>query len=285
MLPVVGEMKFPLVDPVAFRVFGFEVRWYGVSYVVAFFLAYLVLRGLSRRGRWPVHPDRVVDVLFWGILGVMVGGRVGWMLFYASDRSFPMWFNIREGGMSYHGGLLGVVGAYWLYALRHGLRFRDLGDGLAVATGPGIAVVRVANFLNAELVGRPWDGPWAVRFPNYEIGKAWDGTFDAVLRHPSQLYQSLGEGLLTFLLVRWLMLSRGWGGGRVAAAFLVAYGGFRFLTEYFREPDRGIGYQWLGFTRGQWLCVGMVAAGVVAAVLLRRSRPMDPVDWSKQPAS
>ncbi|MCC7137079.1 MAG: prolipoprotein diacylglyceryl transferase [Planctomycetes bacterium] len=277
MIPVVAEMKFPLVDPVAFRVFGFEVRWYGVSYVVAFFLAYLVLRGLARRGRWPVAPERVVDVLFWGILGVMLGGRIGWMLFYASDRSFPAWFNIREGGMSFHGGLLGVVLAYWVYALREKVRFRDLGDGLALAVGPGIAVVRIANFLNAELVGRRWDGPWAVRFPRYEIGKVWDGTFDADLRHPSQLYQSLGEGLLTFLILRWLMLGRGWGGGRVSAAFLVCYGGFRFATEFFREPDAGIGYQWLHFTRGQWLCLAMVAVGVLVAFLLRRARPGAPV--------
>jgi phosphatidylglycerol:prolipoprotein diacylglycerol transferase len=285
LLAPLAEMPFPRIDPVAFEILGFQVRWYGISYLVAFGLAYLVLRDLARRGRWPVPPDRVGDVLFWGILGVFLGGRAGYMLFYASDKSLPAWFHIREGGMAFHGGLLGVVLAYVVYAIVKRVRFRDLGDGLALATPLGIFSVRLANFVNAELWGRPWDGPWAVRFPLYRIQEAWDGRWDTVTRHPSQLYQALGEGLLTFLILRWLMLGRGWGGGRVAAAFVFLYGAFRFVAEFFREPDRDIGYDALGLTRGQEFCLGMVVIGIVAMVLLRRSRPMPPPPWAKPAAS
>src|SRR5688500_18958681 len=127
---ILAEMPFPLIDPEAFRVFGFGVRWYGIAYVVSFALAAWVLRDLAKRGRWPVHPDRVLDVLFWGILGVWIGGRVGYMAFYAHDKSPIEWVKFREGGMAFHGGLAGVMLAYWLYAVKKGIRFRDLADGL-----------------------------------------------------------------------------------------------------------------------------------------------------------
>lgn len=274
---VLGEVPYPRIDPVLVG----PVRWYGVSYIVAFGLAYLVLRGLARRGRWPVHPDRVGDVLFWGILGVFLGGRIGYMAFYAEDKSFAEWFHVRSGGMAFHGGLAGVVIAYFVYALMHKIRFRDLLDGLALATAPGVFVVRLANFVNAELVGRPWDGPWAMKFPKYVIGHEETFTWDTVARHPSQLYQALGEGLINFLVLRWLMLGRGWGGGRIACAFLVLYGGLRFVAEYFREPDPQLGFQWLGMTRGQEFCAAMVVIGLVSSLLLRKSRNMSVIDWSR----
>ena len=287
MPALLAEIEYPIIDPEAFRVFGFGVRWYGIAYITAFALAAWVLWALARRGRWPVHPDRVLDVLFWGIVGVWVGGRAGWMIAYAPDgeRGFTDWFNFRRGGMAFHGGLAGVIVAYWWYAVRHKLRFRDLADGLALATPLGIAVGRLANFVNAELWGRPWDGPWAMRFPIYRINEPWDGVYDRVLRHPSQLYQMLGEGLLLFLTLRHLMLKRGWGGGWIACAFLVGYGAFRFVAEFFREPDADIGYQWLGMTRGQEYCALMVVLGLVAFVLLRKSRPMPTIDWTKTPPS
>lgn len=268
-----AELPYPIVDPEAFRILGFGVRWYGIAYIVAFALAALVLRGLARRGRFPVAPDRVLDFLFWGILGVWLGGRVGYMLFYAEDKSLGAWFQFREGGMAFHGGLAGVVLAYVVWAWRSKVRFRDVGDGLALATAPGIAVVRLANFVNAELPGRPWDGPFAMRFPRYRINEAWDGAYDTVLRHPSQLYQMLGEGVLLFFLLRYFMLRRGWGGGWIACLFLIGYGTMRFVTEFFREPDANLGYRWLGMTRGQEFCLLMIAVGGVAWFLLRRSRP------------
>lgn len=276
---LLAEWTYPRIDPV---VIG-PVRWYGVSYIVAFGLAYLVLRSLSKRGRWPVHPDRVGDVLFWGILGVFLGGRIGYMLFYAEDKSLSEWIHVQQGGMAFHGGLAGVLIAYVVYSIAKKIRVRDMLDGLSVAAAPGIFCVRIANFINAELVGRPWDGPWAMKFPKYVIGKEAEFKWDTVARHPSQLYQAIGEGLLSFLIVRWLMLRRNWGGGRVACAFIVLYGTFRFFTEFFREPDPQLGFQWLGMTRGQEFCVAMVMIGLVAyaCLLAVKSRNMPIIDWSK----
>lgn len=272
---LLAEIPYPRIDPV---IVG-PVRWYGVSYIVAFGLAYLVLRHLARLGRWPVHPDRVADVLFWGILGVFLGGRIGYMAFYAEDKAFPEWFAFRQGGMSFHGGFSGVALAYFVYAIVNRIRFRDLADGLALASAPGIAVVRLANFVNAELWGRPWDGPWAMRFPVYKINETWNGRWDTVLRHPSQLYQALLEGLVLFLVLRWLMLKRGLGGGRVISAFLAGYGALRFAAEYFREPDPQLGYELLGMTRGQEFCAAMVLLGLTLLVLLRKSPPMPIPPW------
>jgi phosphatidylglycerol:prolipoprotein diacylglycerol transferase len=267
---VLAEIPYPQIDPVIVRIGGFALRWYGVSYILAFALAYVVLRWLSKRGRWPVPPERVGDVLFWGILGVFVGGRLGYMAFYAEDKSPEHWVRVWEGGMAFHGGLLGVIVAYWIYAKVAKVRFRDLADGLALATPLGIFCVRLANFVNAELIGRPWDGPWAMRFPKYDLV-----TMEEVGRtppvHPSQLYQALTEGLLLFFLLRWLMIGRGWGGGRVAAAFTIGYGAFRFVTEFFREPDPQVGYFWGWATEGQLFCVGMVVLGTVALALLSRA--------------
>ena len=275
---LLAEIPYPRIDPVVFWI----VRWYGVSYILAFGLAYLVLRGLSKRGRWPVHPDRVGDVLFWGILGVFLGGRIGYMLFYAEDKSWSEWANVRQGGMAFHGGFLGVLIAFLVYSIVKKIRFRDVLDGLSLAAAPGIFCVRIANFINAELVGRPWDGPWAMKFPKYVIGKEADFKWDTVARHPSQLYQALAEGLFTFLILRWLMIKKNWGGGRIVSAFLVTYGALRFVTEFFREPDPQLGFQWLGMTRGQEFCAAMVVIGLLSFACLRaiRSRNMPVIDWS-----
>ena len=277
---MIAEIPYPVIDPV---IVG-PLRWYGVSYIAAFALAFLVLRMLSRRGRWPVPPDRVGDVLFWGILGVFLGGRIGYMVVYADDKSFLEWFKVRDGGMSFHGGMVGVIFAYFMFSIVRGIRFRDLGDGLALATPLGIFCVRIANFINAELWGRPWDGPWSMRFPIYKLGSPWDGRWDSVTRHPSQLYEAVLEGPVLFGLLWFLMLGRGWGGGRIGSVFLLGYGGFRFCTEFFREPDAQLGYQWLGMTRGQELCAAMFLVGLVFLALTWRSTKMETPPWAKAPA-
>ncbi len=276
---LLAEIPYPRIDPVLVG----PIRWYGLSYIAAFGLAFLVLKDLARRGRWPVPPEKVADVLFWGILGVFLGGRIGYMAFYAEDKSLGEWINFRQGGMSFHGGLIGVVSAYFIYAIVNKIRFRDLGDGLALATPLGIASVRIANFINAELWGRPWDGPWAMRFPVYKIGEAWNGKWDTVLRHPSQLYQAALEGLALFFVLRYLMLKRNWGGGYVGCAFLVGYGAFRFIAEFFREPDPQLGYELLGMTRGQEFCAFMIYLGIKSAVILRfrKSQPMPIAPWAE----
>jgi phosphatidylglycerol:prolipoprotein diacylglycerol transferase len=283
---VLAEIPYPQIDPVIVEIGkGFALRWYGVSYILAFALAYVVLRWLAQRGRWPVPPERVGDVLFWGIIGVFVGGRVGHVLVYAEDRSPGTWIRVWEGGMSFHGGLVGVIVAYWIYSRVTKIRFRDLADGLALATPLGIFFVRIANFINAELVGKPWDGPWAMRFPEYDL-KSMEVKGWTVPRHPSQLYEAFAEGLVLFSLLYVLMVKRRWGGGRVACAFLMGYGAMRFTTEFFREPDAHIGYFLGWLTVGQLLSLAMVVAGGIALALLPRapSAPLPPAAPPSAPA-
>ncbi|MDA1194342.1 MAG: prolipoprotein diacylglyceryl transferase [Planctomycetota bacterium] len=290
---MLAEITYPIIDPILLDLGPVKVRWYGVCYIIAFVLAALVLRGLSQRGRWPVPVHKVIDVLFWGILGVFVGGRLGYFLFYGLSLGYEWWqiIEVHKGGMSFHGGLLGVIVAYWVYAKKAGLPRGELFDGLSLATAPGVAVVRLGNFVNAELWGRPWEGAWAMRFPRYgglprPFGTNYapdsEGWFKAradgvpedflfePLRHPSQLYEMLTEGIILYFVLRFLMLRLGWGGGRIAASFLVLYGSMRFFVEQFRDPDVGIGFQlgtWL--TRGQVLCVGMMLVGAVVWLLCK----------------
>jgi phosphatidylglycerol:prolipoprotein diacylglycerol transferase len=290
-----AEIPYPRIDPVIVRLPWFNhfgIRWYGVAYILAFALAWRVMRSLARRGRFPVRPELVGDFLFWGILGVFLGGRLGYVAFYAEDKSIGTWYRTWEGGMAFHGGLAGVILAYWIYAWRKKIPFRWLADGLALATPLGIFVVRLANFVNAELVGRVWNGPWAMQFPKYKTeSPTWDGTWETdafgapVYRHPSQLYQALCEGLATYFILRWLMLRRRWGGGMVASAFLITYGVFRFVMEFFREPDKQIGYEWFGWmTRGQEFCLLMIVVGVGFLLWMRRGgKPMPAVEGVPPP--
>jgi phosphatidylglycerol:prolipoprotein diacylglycerol transferase len=279
-----AEIPFLRIDPILVEIGSLKVRWYGVSYVLAFAAAFLVLRSLAKKRRWPVAPEQVADVLFWGILGVFIGGRLGWAVFYASSQPDWDWsriYRVWEGGMSFHGGLLGVIVAYLIYARQMGVRKGELFDGLALATTPGLVLVRLANYVNAELYGRVTTGPLGVRFPDYpKVGGSehWveGGPMLPDLRHASQLYEALGEGLLLYLVLSWLMLKKGVGGGRISALFLMIYGGVRFLIEFTREPDPGLGFPFLGlFTRGQQLCLGMVVAGIVVWLMCGR-KPAEP---------
>ena len=270
LLPV-AEMPYVRIDPIAFEIGSLKVRWYGIAYMLSFLCAGIVLWRLSARGRWPIAKERVSDVLFWGILGVVVGGRLGYVIFYMIEMGEFEWsriYRIWEGGMSFHGGLIGVALAYIWYARRHKAPLGDLCDGLALATTPGLGIVRVANYINAEHYGTVTDLPWATRFPAYH-GRPQDWTkfgsrWLEDLRHPSQLYEALGEGLLLFLVLRYLLIRRKWGAGRIAGAFLVSYAIVRFLLEYVREPDEPLGQVFLGaFTRGQQLSFFMFGAGLV----------------------
>jgi phosphatidylglycerol:prolipoprotein diacylglycerol transferase len=292
-LQFLAEIPYPRIDPILLDLGDVKVRWYGISYIVAFVLAGFVLHGLARRGRWPVAPNKVADVLFWGILGVFIGGRLGYVVFYGVELGYT-WSDIVtvwKGGMSFHGGLLGVIVAYWIYCKRTKTPLGDMFDGLALATTPGLAAVRLGNFVNAELYGRVTDFALAMRFPTYEGPhrhgelrsiEAWEAKHEAgitdgmftELRHPSQLYEAFAEGLVLYLVLRWLMLARGVGAGRIAAAFLIGYGTLRFFVEFVREPDVGLGLVFLDqFTRGQQLCFGMIVAGLVVWALCRRPNP------------
>ena len=258
----------PQFDPIALQLGPVGIHWYGLTYLVAFGL-FLGLATL--RTRQPQYAQAgwtrrdVEDMLFYGVLGVVIGGRLGYALFYKPGyyAAHPLEVAmVWKGGMSFHGGLLGVLGALALYARKRGRPFLEVMDLIAPCVPLGLASGRVGNFINGELWGRAADPslPWAMIFPQ-------SGT--TIARHPSQLYQVALEGVLLFVLL-WLYARRPRELGQVSGAFLVGYGVLRFIAEYFREPDGFLGPLALGLSMGQWLCVPMVLAG---AVLWLRARP------------
>ncbi|MCE2917047.1 MAG: prolipoprotein diacylglyceryl transferase [Rubrivivax sp.] len=249
----------PQFDPVAIALGPLQIHWYGLTYLVAFALFFWLV---SRRIRQPQYADAgwtrrdVEDLLFFGVVGVIIGGRVGYALFYKPGEYLANPLQILmvwKGGMSFHGGLLGVILAMALYARRRGRSFLQVMDVVAPGIPTGLASGRIGNFINGELYGRAADPtlPWAMVFP--QSGSAF-------ARHPSQIYQFLLEGLLLFALL-WWYAAKPRATGQVAAAFVFGYGVFRFVAEYFREPDSFLGLLALGMSMGQWLCVPMILLG------------------------
>ena len=245
----------PQFDPIAFQIGPVAVRWYGLMYLVAFALFVVLGKVRARRNLltgW--HPRDVDDMLFYGVFGVILGGRLGYVLFYK-----PLYYvahpleilQVWSGGMSFHGGFLGVLAALWLFARNRDKRFLDVTDFVAPLVPLGLAAGRLGNFINGELVGRVTDVPWAMVFPQV----------DGLPRHPSQLYQFGLEGVLLFLLL-WWYAGRTRPMGAVSAMFLIGYGAFRFIAEFAREPDNFLGFLAGGLTMGQWLSLPMMAAGV-----------------------
>lgn len=257
-------MTFPQIDPVIVHLGPLALRWYGLMYLLGFLAAYGLIRHLSTLRRLPLDRDGAADLLFYGAVGVVAGGRLGYVLFYQ-----PGWYlehplealAIWQGGMSFHGGLLGVVAATLIFCRRRKLSVLATGDVLVTATTVGLGLGRIGNFINGELWGRPTDLPWGMIFPGAGPEP----------RHPSQLYQALLEGLLLFLLLYWLHRRKA-PTGSVFFAFFVGYGVFRFLVEFVRQPDAHLGYLWGGATMGQLLCLPMIAFGVGGWLWLRRQR-------------
>jgi len=249
---------YPQIDPVAFAIGPLKVHWYGITYLAAFGLFMLLGRlHVKRRPDLNWTATQVDDLLFYGVLGVIIGGRLGEILFYQPGYYFshPLeMVAVWKGGMSFHGGFLGVLVAMWLYEKRQGKGFWQVTDFIAPLVPTGLAAGRIGNFINGELWGRvaPADLPWAMVFPHV----------DQLPRHPSQLYQMAGEGLLLFLLLWWY--SRKPRPLRATSAmFLIGYGVLRFTAEFFRTPDPGI-FSWITpyLTTAQWLCVPMIAIGL-----------------------
>jgi phosphatidylglycerol:prolipoprotein diacylglycerol transferase len=261
----------PQFDPIALAIGPVAIRWYGLMYLIAFLGFFLLGRRRLReryfRDTSGLAPHQVEDLLFFGVLGVVLGGRLGYVLFYKPAyylgrplEALAIW----EGGMSFHGGLLGVIVAIALYCRLRGLKFFAVMDFIAPLVPLGLAAGRLGNFINGELWGRASNLPWAMVFPQ---------SGDPVPRHPSQLYQFAGEGLALFVLL-WWWSSRPRATGAVSGAFLLGYAVFRFAAEFAREPDRFLGFPLPGVTMGQILCVPMAVFG--AWLILRSPAPGEP---------
>ena len=263
---MIGVITFPAIDPVLISFGPFAIRWYALAYIGGLLIAWRYCRWLAVRPPRSVSADAFDDFLLWATLGILLGGRLGYVLFYKPDfylanpqEILLIW----RGGMSFHGGLLGMVAAEVMFARRRGLPVLALADIVAAAAPIGLFLGRIANFINGELFGRPSEVPWAMVFPHGGPQP----------RHPSQLYEAAVEGLVLFLVLH-LMVRAGAleRRGMLAGAFLIGYALARMLAEMFREPDAYLGFLLGGTTMGQWLSLPLLLAGLALVVRARRTR-------------
>lgn len=260
----------PEIDPVAFAIGPLEIRWYGLMYVMGFAAALILGSKRSASRHAPFSPGQFQDLLFYGMIGLIAGARLGYMLFYDTSALIkdPLEIiKIWHGGMSFHGGLLGIAAAVFVFARQHRLNVLDLGDFVAPLAPPGLFAGRIGNFINGEIWGRPSDLPWAVVFPGTAAGN--------IPRHPSQLYEAFLEGAVLFAIL-WFFSQKPRPRGTVLGLFLLLYGCFRFGVEFFRQPDIQLGFVALDFlTMGQILSMPMVAAGIFL-FFYRKTGPLNP---------
>jgi phosphatidylglycerol:prolipoprotein diacylglycerol transferase len=260
-------LPFPDFDPVLVHIGPFSIRWYALAYITGLLVGWWAMRRLVRLVPAVATRELVDDFLTWATLGVVLGGRFGYILFYQPDLylGHPLAIlQVWNGGMSFHGGMLGVVLALIIFCRRNGIPLLGFADRLSIVSPIGLGLGRCANFINGELWGRPSDVPWAMIFPRDPL---------QVPRHPSQIYQALMEGLLLFLLVFAASRSERVRArfGLLTGIFLIGYGIARIIGELFREPDPFLGYLWHGATMGQLLSFPMILAGAaLAAFALRR---------------
>ncbi len=258
----------PEFDPVAFQIGPLAVRWYGLMYLAGFAIFWLLGRIRAKDAWRGITSEDMEDLLFCGVLGIIVGGRLGYCLFYQPEHYFshPLAvFEVWQGGMSAHGGLIGALVVMAVFSRRRKIGFWRVVDFVAPLVPLGLMAGRFGNFINGELWGRPASPglPWAMVFP-----QAQDG---GIARHPSQLYEAGLEGLALFLLL-WFFSRKPRPAGQVSALFAVGYGAARFASEFFREPDAFLGLQALSLSRGQWLTLPLAAAGVVLWIWTLRRR-------------
>lgn len=269
-------LTYPDIDPVAFSIDAFtiagktigpiEVHWYGLTYLAGFLGVWILAVLRARKQETVIKPSQAEDMVFYGAMGAVLGGRLGYVFFY----SFEAWMNdplmlfrVWDGGMSFHGGFVGVAVGMLLFARKIGKNFLDVSDFLAPFAPIGLFFGRIGNFIGGELYGRVTDLPWAMAFPSDP------GNF----RHPSQLYEAFLEGIVLFAVLWWFS-SKPRPRGAVAGLFMLLYGLFRFIVEFVREPDAHIMFEWFGWmTRGQILSLPMMAVGVGLLVFAYRGIP------------
>jgi phosphatidylglycerol---prolipoprotein diacylglyceryl transferase len=273
ILPVI---PFPSINPVLIHLGPLAVRWYALAYIVGIIAGWLYARAIivTERCWGGPAPFTVIDFddfVIWITLGIILGGRTGYVLFY----NFPYFashpiqiLELWNGGMSFHGGVIGCVVAIVGFALHRGISILSLGDVTCAVAPIGLFLGRIANFINGELWGRPTDVPWAMVFPNG----------GPIPRHPSQLYEAALEGVVLFialgLMVRWGALKRP---GVIMGSFALGYGAARIICELFREPDAQLGFLWGGLTMGMLLCIPLmlVGVGILTVALTREAKPKD----------
>ena len=260
-------IPFPNIDPVIFQLGIIAIRWYSLAYIVGLIAAWALARHMSRVEHSTFTVLKIDDFIIWATLGIILGGRLGYVLFYNLRYfiEFPFQiFALWEGGMSFHGGLLGVIVAAALFSKKKQVPLLAMGDIIVCVTPIGLFLGRLANFINGELYGRITQSvPWAVIFPGA-------GTLP---RHPSQLYEALFEGIILFVILNtiwWFIPKYRARNGFLSGLFFVLYGVFRFGLEFFREPDAHIGFVWQQWSMGQLLCIPMILLGLF---LILRSQP------------
>lgn len=249
-------LTYPQINPVALQIGPLPVHWYGLMYLIAFAVCWGLLILRRRTSSQGFTVDQLSDLVFYAALGVIIGGRLGYMFFYDFQevihnplRIFEIW----KGGMSFHGGLIGVMIAIWSYGRKIGKTFLEIGDYISPVIPLGLGIGRIGNFINGELWGKVTDMPWGMVFPN--AGE--------LPRHPSQLYEVFFEGMVMFLIL-WFFARKPRPRGAVSGLFLICYGGFRIFIEFFREPDFQVGYLAFGWvTEGQLLSVPMIIFGIL----------------------
>ncbi len=258
---------FPNISPIIFSVGPVAIRWYSMAYLVGIVLGWVLINRNVKKNNLGLSKENIEDFMFYLTLGIVIGGRLGYVLFYGGDafwRNPLQVFEVWKGGMSFHGGVLGVIAATWYFAKKINYKFLALTDLIVLYAPIGICLGRLANFINDELWGRITDVPWAVKFPN---GGYWP-------RHPSQLYEAFFEGVVMFGILNFLWRYQ-WvreRHGFVSALFVIFYGIFRISMEQFREPDAQLGFYFGHVTMGQMLSVPLIILGSTVIYFLIRKK-------------
>ena len=243
------------LDPIAFKIFNFSIYWYSLSYLFGFIFSFFYAKFLIQKGYVKLNFSYFEDFLSWAVVSVIIGGRLGYIFFYNLNFYLenPLFIlKIWEGGMSFHGGLLGLIFSIFLYSKLKKIDFIELSNLVSACAPFGLFLGRIANFINKELVGKPTDSNWGVLFIENDV-----------LRHPSQLYESLFEGLVLFFLILYVFFKNYHKFVNIFAVFLIFYGLSRFALEFYREPDQHIGYIFQNFSMGQLLSFPMIIIGIV----------------------
>ena len=246
----------PSIDPIIISLGFIDIRWYSIAYILAFVFGSILIKQFNRKSYNLLSNVQVDRFFIWAVIGVIIGGRVGYVLFYQTNLLFlkPLYiFEIWKGGMSFHGGLIGIIFSIYLFSIKNSVKFFYLSDLVSIVAPIGLFLGRMSNFINTELYGRVTDFPFAIIYPDIDTNP----------RHPSQLYEAFLEGLILFLILNYLIFKKNYKIGNCSFSFLIYYGVFRIFSEFFRLPDIQIGYI-IGFVSiGMLLSTFMIFAGII----------------------